>query len=225
MPDLAKAVETATTLESALYLQSTIEILLKKSRPNSDEAKYLTSMMDTVSDKISHLQMIADYLDGKYEGDLERVEERRRLSENYHLAQAKKAMYDLKIQKPMPKMDVITFVYDINDNGFLRGYMQGNRFLDSQNEEDQQIISVVDKVFHGWLVQNKLLSKNGSIYEAQPVDEQGNPINKISPDKFNVLLNDPENGFERAIRNIDRSINVNIVRERQAPQPIRSDWG
>ncbi len=84
----------------------------------------------------------------------------------------------------------------ISDNAdIIRGYEAGNKnIVDSENPND------LDNLLNGWLAENDIISKDGSLYEKGEdgkikTDDNGEPI-RADADEVKDLINDSENGFD-----------------------------
>lgn len=112
------------------------------------------------------------------------------------------------------KEQPISMDYAVSDEGnFLRGYVIGDKVLDSSSSEDDKIINDIDELYNAWLAENGMLSQGSEIYLADP---HGNILKDMQGQKKRAegrrvrdLMEDPDKGFQQYMSK--RGIQVNTT--------------
>ena len=117
-------------------------------------------------------------------------------------------------------MQNVVMVYDVSqDSEFIRGYISEGRQLDPNNSKDKKIIDLYDQCFHSWLVDNKMSSQDGVIYNINKLDKKGNYVEKSKPEDVMRLLESEDRGLKFAVDKQSKDLNLEVVRNQPAASP------
>lgn len=111
----------------------------------------------------------------------------------------------------------IRFDYALSDEAeLLRGYSRGNEVL------DEVTAKTLDKLFNAWLAEKGMITKNGTIYEAdkngQIIQEKGQN-KKADAEKIRELIIDKQNGFSEYVREKNASTIIEPVAHEHPKSP------
>lgn len=117
-------------------------------------------------------------------------------------------------------MQNVYMVYDVSkDSEFIRGYIIDGKQLDPANPKDKKIIDLYDQCFHSWLVDNKMSSQDGVIYNVNKLDKKGNYVEKSKPEDVMRLLESEERGLKFAVNKQSKDLHLEVVRNQPAESP------
>lgn len=117
-------------------------------------------------------------------------------------------------------MQNVVMVYDVSkDSEFIRGYVSEGRQLDPNNPTDKKIIDLYDQCFHSWLVDNKMSSQDGVIYNVNKLDKKGNYVEKSKPENVMRLLESADRGLQFAVTKQSKNLHLEVVRNKPSASP------
>ena len=104
----------------------------------------------------------------------------------------------------------IVMAYYIDENAqFHRGYVVDDQVIDDTTEEHKKIVEALDKMFHSWLVTNKMESDDDGFIYVQ--NGKGKLEQTVNSAEVLELMQDPDNGFQRTVEKIDPNIKWSMI--------------
>lgn len=140
---------------------------------------------------------------------------------NFQDLLAHEQLQDIDIQFIENNMQNVVMVYDVSENSeFVRGYIVDGQQLNPENPEHKKIIDLYDQCFHSWLVDNKMSSQDGVIYDVNKLDRQGNYTHRVKPEEVMRCLESKDTGLMSTIKKQSAQLGLELIRNQpDAPTP------
>lgn len=140
---------------------------------------------------------------------------------NFQDSLVNKQLQELDSKFVEENMQDVAMVYDVSeDSEFVRAYLVNGRQLDEQNSADKKIIDLYDQYFHSWLVDNKMSSQDGVIFDTTKLDRKGNYTQKVKREEIIRLFESASKGLKTTLNKQKHKLGLEIIRN-QPPTPAQ----